>query len=201
MKKSTKKWMMSAILMILCGAVMNVSCSDKSKNKVSPTDDSSQFVTLTDIVPDAILEIRYFSTYNFVGQRIDGYLEPTALLTRQAADSLQAVSKDVMAQGYRLKIYRKEGRNDQISFKMALLYCFRVFFNASIIFSILQWAYMQFLDPNLFSRFWATVIEMPEMKAVMMIASRISLLPYFSSIGGPITRNSIMLLMKCSYPL
>ena len=105
MKKSTKKWMMSAILMILCGAVMNVSCSDKSKNKVSPTDDSSQFVTLTDIVPDAILEIRYFSTYNFVGQRIDGYLEPTALLTRQAADSLQAVSKDVMAQGYRLKIY------------------------------------------------------------------------------------------------
>ena len=69
--------------------------------------------------------------------------------------------------GYRLKIYRKEGRNDQISFKMALLYCFRVFFNASIIFSILQWAYMQFLDPNLFSRFWATVIEMPEMKAVL----------------------------------
>ena len=69
--------------------------------------------------------------------------------------------------GYRLKIYRKEGRNDQISFKMALLYCFRVFFNAAIIFSILQWAYMHFLDPNLFSRFWASVIEMPEMKAVL----------------------------------
>lgn len=69
--------------------------------------------------------------------------------------------------GYRLKIYRKEGRNDQISFKMALLYCFRVFFNAAIIFSILQWAYMHFLDPNLFSRFWATVVEMPEMKTVL----------------------------------
>lgn len=70
-----------------------------------PTDDSSQFVTLTDAVPDAILEIRYFGTYNFVGTRIDGYEEPTALLTKKAAEALKAVSDDVMAQGYRLKIY------------------------------------------------------------------------------------------------
>ena len=56
-------------------------------------------------VPDAILEIRYYGTYNFVGQRIDGYEEPTALLTKQAALALKAVSDDVMAQGYRLKIY------------------------------------------------------------------------------------------------
>ena len=69
------------------------------------TNDASQFVTLTDAVPDAILEIRYFGTYNFVGERIDGYLEPTALLTRKAAEALKAVSDDVMAQGYRLKIY------------------------------------------------------------------------------------------------
>ena len=67
--------------------------------------DSSQFVTLTDAVPDAILEIRYYGTYNFVGTRIDGYLQPTALLTKRAADSLRAVSDDVMQQGYRLKIY------------------------------------------------------------------------------------------------
>ena len=70
-----------------------------------PEEDSSQFVTLTDAVPDAILEIRYFGTYNFVGARIDGYLEPTALMTREAADSLRAVSDDVKALGYRLKIY------------------------------------------------------------------------------------------------
>ena len=71
----------------------------------SAEEDSSQFVTLTDAVPDAILEIRYFSTYNFVGTRIDGYLEPTALLTRQAADSLRAVSDELREMGYRLKIY------------------------------------------------------------------------------------------------
>ena len=69
------------------------------------TDDCSGFVHITDVVPDAILEIRYFSTYNFVGERIDGYLAPTAMLTREAAAALKAVSNDVKAQGYRLKIF------------------------------------------------------------------------------------------------
>lgn len=73
--------------------------------KLSPTDDFSQFVNLTDVVPDAILEIRYYGTYNFVGTRVDGYMEPTALLTKQAAEALKAVSDDLKEQGYRLKIY------------------------------------------------------------------------------------------------
>ena len=71
----------------------------------SMSDDNSQFVAITDVVPDAILEIRYYGTYNFVGTRIDGYLQPTALLTREAADSLRAVSDELVAKGYRLKIY------------------------------------------------------------------------------------------------
>ena len=63
------------------------------------------FVHVSDAVPDAILEIRYYSTYNFVGDRIDGYEQPTALLTVEAARALKAVSDDVMKQGYRLKIF------------------------------------------------------------------------------------------------
>ena len=73
--------------------------------QLSSTDDASQFVNLTDVVSDAILEVRYFGTYNFVGTRVDGYLEPAVLMTRQAADSLRAVSDDLKQQGYRLKIY------------------------------------------------------------------------------------------------
>jgi D-alanyl-D-alanine dipeptidase len=69
------------------------------------SDDNSDFVAITDVVPDVILEIRYYGTYNFVGTRIDGYLQPTALLTREAADSLKAVSDELIKQGYRLKIY------------------------------------------------------------------------------------------------
>ncbi|MCR4853260.1 MAG: M15 family metallopeptidase [Prevotella sp.] len=104
--KQKRIWIPQLLLCIVFG-LCAVSCRSLSHDvsTLSPTEDASQFVTLTDVVPDAILEIRYFSTYNFVGQRIDGYEEPTALLTKRAADSLRAVSDDVMAQGYRLKIY------------------------------------------------------------------------------------------------
>ena len=67
--------------------------------------DSSGFVYLAEAVPDAILEIRYYSTYNFVGERIDGYVEPVAMLTKEAAKALKAVSDELITKGYRLKIY------------------------------------------------------------------------------------------------
>lgn len=60
---------------------------------------------MADVVPDVILEVRYFGTYNFVGERIDGYSAPVVMMTREAADSLKAVSDDVKEKGYRLKIY------------------------------------------------------------------------------------------------
>ncbi len=63
------------------------------------------FVALAEAVPDAILEPRYYSTYNFVGERIDGYEEPCALLTKEAARALRAASDDCVRRGYRLKIY------------------------------------------------------------------------------------------------
>ena len=78
---------------------------DDEKATVSATDDNSQFVNLAEAVPDAILEIRYYATYNFVGARVDGYEQPVALLTKKAAEALKAVSDDVKARGYRLKIY------------------------------------------------------------------------------------------------
>ncbi|MBQ2324198.1 MAG: M15 family metallopeptidase [Oscillospiraceae bacterium] len=67
--------------------------------------DPSGFVLLADYVPGIVQEIRYYTTYNFVGDRIDGYEEPCALLTREAARALKAVSGEVNAQGYRLKIF------------------------------------------------------------------------------------------------
>ena len=69
------------------------------------SDDASDFVLLSEMIPDAILEMRYYSTYNFVGDRIDGYEEPLALLTREAAEALRKVSDELMEKGYRLKIY------------------------------------------------------------------------------------------------
>ena len=69
------------------------------------TMDSSGFVLLSDYVPGIIQEIRYYSTYNFVGDRIDGYEEPCALLTAEAARALKSVSSEMNAAGYRLKVF------------------------------------------------------------------------------------------------
>ena len=103
-KKPFKSPVIKPFLLTLIGTMVFWSCQEETP-KVNPTDDSSQFVNLTDAVPDAILEIRYYSTYNFVGTRIDGYEEPVALLTREAAEALQEVSEELAGQGYRLKIY------------------------------------------------------------------------------------------------
>lgn len=72
---------------------------------IDKASDSSDFVLLSEAVPDAILEIRYYSTYNFVGDRINGYEEPCALLTKEAATALKKASDEVVSKGYRLKIY------------------------------------------------------------------------------------------------
>ena len=69
------------------------------------TRDASGFVLLADFVPGIIQEIRYYSTYNFIGDRIDGYEEPVAILTLQAARALKAVTGELNAQGYRMKIF------------------------------------------------------------------------------------------------
>ena len=67
--------------------------------------DSSDFVLVGDFIPQVILEIRYYSTFNFIGDRIDGYEQPVALLTREAATALKAASEELLKKGYRLKIF------------------------------------------------------------------------------------------------
>ena len=77
----------------------------KAKEKKSPEYDSSDFVDITTIIPDILLEIRYYSTYNFVGERIEGYKEPLALMTKEAANALKEVSKYLYEKGYLIKIF------------------------------------------------------------------------------------------------
>ncbi len=67
--------------------------------------DPSGFVLLADAVPSVMQEIRYYSTYNFIGDRIDGYEEPCALLTIEAARALKAASSELIVMGYRLKVF------------------------------------------------------------------------------------------------
>ena len=69
------------------------------------SDDDTGFVSIGEAVPDVILEIRYYSTFNFIGDRIDGYERPVALCTREAARCLREAGAELAAKGYRLRIY------------------------------------------------------------------------------------------------
>ncbi len=78
----------------------------EEKINIIPEDtDSSGFVLVSDVIPDAVLDIRYYSTFNFLGERVDGYEEPVALLTKEAAYALKKVSDAAIDMGYRLKIF------------------------------------------------------------------------------------------------
>ena len=71
----------------------------------TPELDPSGFVVLADYVPGIIQEIRYYSTYNFIGDRIDGYEEPCALSTIEMARALKSAANELNVKGYRMKIF------------------------------------------------------------------------------------------------
>ena len=72
----------------------------KAESGIIYSDDAADFVAVSEVVRDVILEIRYYSTFNFIGDRIDGYEEPIALLTREAAHALKAAADELMEKGY-----------------------------------------------------------------------------------------------------
>ena len=95
---SVKQWLyifMAAAAMLIAAAC-RTDCADSTP---------PGFVHVAEAVPDAILEVRYYSTYNFIGDRIRGYERPTPMLTVEAAEALKAVSDELIPLGYRLKIY------------------------------------------------------------------------------------------------
>ncbi|MEV6318221.1 M15 family metallopeptidase [Streptomyces sp. NPDC051776] len=63
------------------------------------------FVALQDIDPTILEEIRYFTPHTFVGERIDGYRKPLCILTSPAAEALHLAQRNLLRQGYSLKVY------------------------------------------------------------------------------------------------
>ncbi len=63
------------------------------------------FVNVTELIPSIVLDLRYFSSHNFIGQRIDGYKAPKCYLTKEAAFALKTVQEELLLMGLSLKIY------------------------------------------------------------------------------------------------
>ena len=86
--------LVSAFLLLLCLLV-----------PARAADLPEDFTYVHDAVPDAVLDIRYYTAHNFVGERIDGYFAPKAILTLQAAEALAGVQADLAPFGLSVKVY------------------------------------------------------------------------------------------------
>ncbi|MCC7220411.1 MAG: M15 family metallopeptidase [Candidatus Contendobacter sp.] len=63
------------------------------------------FVNVQQVIPTLQLDLRYYSTHNFVGERIDGYQAQRAFLTRPAAEALGRVQQTLAPFGLGLKLF------------------------------------------------------------------------------------------------
>ncbi|WCO00770.1 M15 family metallopeptidase [Psychroserpens ponticola] len=63
------------------------------------------FVYAKNVIPDLNIELRYFTTNNFVGDTIDGYKANKLIITAEAVQALQKVQHDLQQQNLCLKVY------------------------------------------------------------------------------------------------
>lgn len=63
------------------------------------------FVYVEETIPNVKVELRYCSDNNFLGRRVEGYVAPTCILTKEATEALKKVQADLNRFGLGLKIY------------------------------------------------------------------------------------------------
>ncbi|GAF11423.1 vancomycin B-type resistance protein VanX [Bacillus sp. JCM 19046] len=63
------------------------------------------FIYVSDVVLDIIEDIKYYSSDNFLGVRVEGYESPRAVSTISAAKALQKATSQLKKDGYSLKIF------------------------------------------------------------------------------------------------
>ncbi|GAA4292134.1 M15 family metallopeptidase [Aestuariibaculum suncheonense] len=63
------------------------------------------FVYAKEVIPDLDVDLRYYSSNNFVGQPVKGYKSHQLILTRQAAEALKHVQDELQNQNLCLMVF------------------------------------------------------------------------------------------------
>ena len=90
---------------VLALVVVLLALPAASAAAAEPTAPPGAFVSLHDVDPSIVIEMRYFTPHDFMGRRVPGYHENVCLLTRPAAEALEQAQAAVRAEGYTLKVY------------------------------------------------------------------------------------------------
>ncbi|MGC1776889.1 MAG: M15 family metallopeptidase [Xanthobacteraceae bacterium] len=65
----------------------------------------ADFVDAATVVPGLVVEMRYAGSHNFTARPVDGYAAPHCLLTREAANALAEVARDIAPRGLVIKVF------------------------------------------------------------------------------------------------
>lgn len=63
------------------------------------------FVYANDIIPDLVVDLRYYSSNNFVGKPIDGYNNKCLILTKNTTSALKVIQDELRKKNLGLKVY------------------------------------------------------------------------------------------------
>jgi len=98
-----KRMLCSAAAVLLCRVAF---CAWGEEEAPAPAHALPRgFAYVHESIEDVILDMRYAGTHNFVGDRIDGYEAPYAILTEEALLRLKEAADEFRALGYRIMIF------------------------------------------------------------------------------------------------
>lgn len=80
-------------------------CIGFAFNRISLNQLPDGFVHVQEVIPDLDVELRYFSSHNFVGDTIEGYKTNNLILTQQSVEALKQVQEELQSQNLCLMVY------------------------------------------------------------------------------------------------
>ena len=95
--------MKSKIMIVLL--IFVSSCCPLTPYKADADKIPDGFTDIQKVIPDVLMDIRYYGPHNFLGEKVDGYLAPKCYLTKEAAQALAGIQKDLQPYSLTLKIY------------------------------------------------------------------------------------------------
>ena len=95
-----KKYSYKAILLVL---LCNLSLLATAQQALVELPEG--FVYAKEVIPKLRTDLRYYSSNNFIGKPIDGYIQPKCILTKEAAAALNKVQEELQMLGFGLLVY------------------------------------------------------------------------------------------------
>jgi D-alanyl-D-alanine dipeptidase len=78
-----KKYSIKAIILIVFVTMSTLTFSQQALAQIP-----ENFVYAKEVIPNLRSDMRYYSSNNFIGKPIDGYIKPKCILTKEAAAAL-----------------------------------------------------------------------------------------------------------------